>query len=377
LSLAVAPEPERITPRNFHASDLGILAGSIASSLSLVWLVFERLTLLSGAGGFVVCWIGVFLLIYWLVVREVEDPVAAKDKVVAVVITLGALILIIPLVMIVIFVIAKGFRAFTWKFFTETQQSVGPLSPPTSGGALEALVGTLEQVGIAILISVPLALATAVFLNEVGGKGRRAVRMFVDAMSGVPSIVAGLFIYAVLVIGLGWGFSGFAGALALSILMLPTVTRTSEEVLRLVPDGLREAGLALGSQEWRVTWSVVLPTARSGLITAVILGVARAIGETAPLLFTAFGNIALNWNAFHGAQDSMSLFVWTYIRYPQVAEQTRAWTAAMILMFLVLILFVIARLVGRGSLASRRALTAAVVPPPLDPGEIDDEESAA
>jgi phosphate transport system permease protein len=205
LSLAVAPEPERITPRNFHASDLGILAGSIASSLSLVWLVFERLTLLSGAGGFVVCWIGVFLLIYWLVVREVEDPVAAKDKVVAVVITLGALILIIPLVMIVIFVIAKGFRAFTWKFFTETQQSVGPLSPPTSGGALEALVGTLEQVGIAILISVPLALATAVFLNEVGGKGRRAVRMFVDAMSGVPSIVAGLFIYAVLVIGLGWG----------------------------------------------------------------------------------------------------------------------------------------------------------------------------
>jgi phosphate transport system permease protein len=215
-----------------------------------------------------------------------------------------------------------------------------------------------------------------VFLNEIGGKGRRAVRMFVDAMSGVPSIVAGLFIYAVLVVGLGWGFSGFAGALALSILMLPTVTRTSEEVLRLVPDGLREAGLALGSQEWRVTWNVVLPTARSGLITAVILGVARAIGETAPLLFTAFGNTALNWNVFHGAQDSMSLFVYTLIRFPQAAEQQRAWTGAMILMFIVLVLFVIARIVGRGTLSSRRALTAAVVPTPLDPDD-DQEQSAA
>jgi phosphate transport system permease protein len=365
----MAPEQPRIRPRNFHLSDLGIIAGAAASSLSLVWLVFERLTLLSGSGGFLVCWLLGFLTIYWLVVREVEDRVAAVDKLWTVVITIGALFLIIPLVSIVVFIIAKGIKAFTFTFFVQTQQFVAPTSGAKAGGALHSIVGTLEQVGIAILISVPLALATAVFLNEIGGKGRRLVRMLVDAMSGVPSIVAGLFIYAVVIIGLGWGFSGFAASLALSILMLPTVTRTSEEVLRLVPGGLREAGLALGSQEWRVTWSVVLPTARSGLITAVILGVARAIGETAPLLFTAFGNTVMNANAFHGAQDSLSLFAYTLIRFPQVAEQQRAWTGAMVLMFIVLVLFVVARIVGRQGGVARKALRAAAVPTPYEPTE--------
>ncbi len=363
------PEPPRIRPRNFHRSDVWIIAGAAASSLSLVWLVFERLTLLSGSGGFLVCWVLGFLTIYWLVVREVEDRVAAKDKLWSVVITMGAFFLIVPLVMIVVFIIAKGIKAFTFTFFVQTQQFVAPTSGAKAGGALHSIVGTLEQVAIAILISVPLALATAVYLNEIGGRGRRPVRMFVDAMSGVPSIVAGLFIYAVVVIGLGWGFSGFAAALALSILMLPTVTRTAEEVLRLVPGGLREAGLALGSQEWRVTWSVVLPTARSGLITAVILGVARAIGETAPLLFTAFGNTVLNANPFHGAQDSLSLFAYTLIRFPQVAEQQRAWTGAMVLMFIVLVLFVVARIVGRKGGVGRKALRAAVVPTPYEPTE--------
>ena len=129
---------------------------------------------------------------------------------------------------------------------------------------------------------------TAVYLNEVGGRMRRPVRIFVDTMSGVPSIVAGLFIFTVLVEG--HGFSGFSAALALSILMLPTVTRTAEVVLRLVPDGLREASLALGSPQWRTVWGVVMPSARSGLITAAILGVARVVGETAPLIMTAFGS---------------------------------------------------------------------------------------
>ena len=192
-------------------------------------------------------WVVAFLVVYWLVVREVEDTVAARDKLSSVIITLGAIALIVPLVSIIVFIVCEGPRR---PLGDVLHADPGVRRPQVGGegrrGALHSIVGTLEQVGIAVIISVPLALATAVFLNEIGGKGRRPVRMLVDAMSGVPSIVAGLFIFAVWVVGLHQGFSGFAGALALSILMLPTVTRTSEEVLRLVPDGLREAGLALG-----------------------------------------------------------------------------------------------------------------------------------
>jgi phosphate transport system permease protein len=197
-----------------------------------------------------------------------------------------------------------------------------------------------------VVLSVPIGLLCAVFMNEIGGPLKRPVRLFVDAMSGVPSIVAGLFIYAVWVVGLHKGFSGLAAALALSILMLPTVTRTSEEVLRLVPDGLREASLAMGVSEWRTVWGVVLPTARGGLITAVILGVARAVGETAPLIMTSFGASLLNWNPLHGAQSSLPLFVYEQIRSPRPAQIQRAWTGALVLIALVLGLFSLARYLG-------------------------------
>jgi phosphate transport system permease protein len=205
-----------------------------------------------------------------------------------------------------------------------------------------------------VIISVPLAILCAVFLNEIGGPLKRPIRLFVDAMSGVPSIVAGLFIYAV--VAIRFGFSGLAAALALSILMLPTVTRTSEEVLRLVPDGLREGSLALGASEWRTVWGVVLPTARSGLITAVILGVARAVGETAPLILTSFGASVMNLNALHGPQDALPLYVWRYIQAPQgSALYLRALSAALVLIVLVLGLFTLARVLGsRASFETRQ-----------------------
>jgi len=183
------------------------------------------------------------------------------------------------------------------------------------------------------------------------------VRTIVNAMSGVPSIVAGLFIYAVWILQFHHTFSGFAASLALSILMLPTVTRTSEEVLRLVPDGLREASLALGAPEWRTTWSVVLPTARSGLITAVILGVARAVGETAPLIMTAFGSNSLNADAFSNPQQSLPLFVWQQYQLggglSGAGPLYRAWTGALVLIGLVLLLFSLARLVARSRSIAR------------------------
>jgi phosphate transport system permease protein len=284
------------------------------------------------------------VLVFWICERELEGPLVAADKTVAVVIGAIAVGLLVPLVAIILFVTLKGIHFVTAHFFTDTLVSVVPPSPPTDGGAYHAIVGSLEQVGLAVLICVPIGIATAVYMNEVGGRLTTAVRTFVNAMSGVPSIVAGLFIYAVWILQMGHTFSGFAAALALSILMLPTVTRTSEEVLRLVPSGLREASLALGAPEWRTVWTVVLPTARNGLVTAMILGVARAVGETAPLIMTSFGSQAINKNAFSEPQQSLPLFVWQQYQLQTPGALARCWAGALVLITMVLVLFTIARL---------------------------------
>ncbi len=354
--IVFAPRPANDRPRRpskMRMADAGVLLGAIAASLALVWLPYVKLAPFSGAIGFVLCWFVAFVLIYWIAERELEGPLIAADKTVAVVIGSVAIGLLIPLVSIVGYVFLKGIHALTVHFFTNTMISAGPQSPATAGGGEHAIVGTLEQVGIAMLLSVPIGLATAVYMNEVGGRPVRWVRMFVNAMSGVPSIVCGLFIYAVWIIYLGNHFSGFSASLAISILMLPTVTRTAEEVLRLVPDGLREASLALGSPEWRTTWSVVLPTARSGLITAVILGVARAVGETAPLIMTSFGSNAMNSDPFNSPQQSLPLFVWQQYHLQLPAPLARAWTAGLVLIVVVLVLFTLARIIGRGGAIAR------------------------
>ncbi len=345
-----------IRPRSFHRSDALLLAAAAVASFALVWLIYTRLTPLSGAVGFVILWFGAFLGMYWLAVRELEGPLIAKDRLMAVIIAAGSGAMLVPLVLIIVFVLAKGLGTITPHFFTSTAEFCGQLDPATCGGVSHAIVGTLEEVGAAVIIAVPLAILCAVFLNEVGGRMKRPVRLFVDAMSGVPSIVAGLFIYALWVVGLHRGFSGIGAALALSILMLPTVTRTSEEVLRLVPDGLREGALALGASEWRTVWGVVLPTARSGLITAVILGVARSVGETAPLILTSFGNSVFNGNLFHGPQEALPHYVYQYVTYnPGTGPYQRAWSAAVVLIVLVLGLFTLARVLGaRTSIEGRQ-----------------------
>lgn len=239
----------------------------------------------------------------------------------------------------------QGYHSLRPQFFTQDQKFVGALSDSTEGGGA-TIIGTLQQVGLASLISVPLGITTAVYLNEVNGRLAKPLRIIIDAMSAVPSIVAGLFIYAAWILALGNQQNGLAGSLALAVLFLPTVTRTSEVVLRLVPGGLREASLALGGTEWRTTSRVVLPTARSGLVTAVILGVARVIGETAPLILTVGGAFVMNANPFSGKQDSLPYFVFRLIRFPQEAQVQRAWTGAFVLVILVLVLFIIARAIG-------------------------------
>jgi phosphate transport system permease protein len=186
-----------------------------------------------------------------------------------------------------------------------------------------------------------------VFLNEVGGRFTSTVRTVVTAMSGLPSIMAGVFIYSIWIVSFGFHFSGLAGSMAIAIMLLPTITRTTEEVLKVVSGGLREAALALGAPEWRTVWSVVLPTARTGIITAVVLGVARAVGETAPLLFTIFGNNFINANPFQGPQSSLTLFLYQKIRSPNAAQVSLAYSSALVLVMIVLVLFTLTRILGR------------------------------
>jgi phosphate transport system permease protein len=341
------PVPEeRLRLRPHGRADWPAMGGAAASAFCLVWLIYERLTPLSGGLGFWLSWYAAFLAIYALTARDRFGRVQARDKLATVVVTSVGIGLVVALAFIVGYTTYRGVQALRFHFFLETQRQTGPLDKATAGGAAHAIVGTLEQVGLAMAMSVPLGVATAVFLNEVGGRLARPLRLVVDAMSAIPSIVAGLFIFAVVILGLGRSFSGFNASLALAVLMLPTVTRTSEVVLRLVPGGLREGALALGSSEWRMARLVILPTARTGLITAVILGVARAVGETAPLLLTAGGTASMQWNPFAGPQEALPLFIYRQIRSSSDSYVTRGWTAAFVLLAIVLILFVLARTIG-------------------------------
>ncbi|MFM8847461.1 MAG: phosphate ABC transporter permease PstA [Actinomycetota bacterium] len=337
---------ERIRIKAVESVDVTIMIGSAIAAFALAQLVYETILPVSGALGFVVSWYALFLVVSWIAVREVRGSIRAKDHLARVLVWSGASLAIVPLVLIVAYVVGKGYHALRPQFFSEDQRYVGALSDSTEGGGAHAIVGTLQQVGIASLIAVPLGITTAIYLNEVKGRLAKPLRTVVDAMSAVPSIVAGLFIYAAWILALGNQQTGLAGSLALSVLFLPTVTRTSEVVLRLVPGGLREASLALGGTEWRTTSRVVLPTSRSGLVTAVILGVARVIGETAPLILTVGGAFIMNWNPLSGKQDSLPFFVFRLIRFPQEAQIARAWTGALVLMILVLVLFVVARAIG-------------------------------
>ena len=221
-----------------------------------------------------------------------------------------------------------------------------PDGPYNQGGALHAILGTIVLVLLASLISVPIGILTGLYLTEIKGRAERLIRFLVQAMSGVPSIVAGLFIYSVWIVGSSGGFSGVSGAASLSILMLPTVARTAEEVLKLIPPDLREAGVALGGTQWRTVAMVVLPAARSGLITATVLGIARVAGETAPLLLTIFGTTTTNLNPFNGPMAALPLYVFQLLRTGLNVAIDRAWTGALVLLILVTILFALARFVG-------------------------------
>lgn len=255
-------------------------------------------------------------------------------------------LVLLPLASILYTVVSKGITALRVNTFTEDMSQTQPDAAFTDGGALHAIIGTIELVVIAGVICVPIGILTALYLTEVKGRFSKIVRFLVQAMSGVPSIVAGLFVYSVLIVGLKGHYSGIAGAVSLSILMLPTVARTSEEVLKLIPNDLREAGIALGGTQWRTVARIVLPTARSGLMTAVILGVARVAGETAPLLLTILGSTAVHLNPIDAPMSALPLYTFNLMRTGLDIAVSRAWTGALVLLVLVLTLFIFARLLS-------------------------------
>ncbi|HUR06911.1 MAG TPA: phosphate ABC transporter permease PstA [Nonomuraea sp.] len=270
-----------------------------------------------------------------------------KDRVVQGLVYLAFALAVVPLVSVLWLVIKNGLARFDLDFLTHSMRNIG--ARDVGGGAYHAIIGTLEQVLIASLISVPIGLLTAIYLVEYGNGGRlsRAISFFVDVMTGVPSVVAGLFILAFWVLFLGQPFSGFAGALSLSILMMPTVVRSAEEMLRLVPNDLREASYALGVAKWRTIMKVVLPTALTGIITGVMLAVARVAGETAPLLLTVFFTDSINNDPFSGPQMGLPLFVFDQAARPNVTAVDRAWTGALTLILIVMLLNLVARLIAR------------------------------
>ncbi|MFD0856532.1 phosphate ABC transporter permease PstA [Actinomadura adrarensis] len=270
-----------------------------------------------------------------------------KDRAVQGLVYVAFALALIPLVSVLWTVVTNGIGRLDGDFFAFSMNGLSGRDP--GGGAYHAIIGTLQQVAICSLIAVPIAVMTAIYLVEYGGNGRlaRIISFFVDVMTGIPSIVAGLFILALWLLTFGFQYSGFAGSLALTILMIPTVVRSAEEMLKLVPADLREASYALGVPRWRTILRVVLPTAAPGVITGIMLAVARVMGETAPLLLTIFFTKAINMNPFEGPQGSLPTFIWEQAADPNQNSIDRAWTGALVLILIIMLLNLGARLVAR------------------------------
>lgn len=335
------------------------IVGALVSAIATGLLLFGRLTPLSGPFGLIVVTFVIFNVTYAVLVSQSEDRPAVVDKVMAVLMASAGLVAASGLLSVVGFTLWRGREAvFKANLYTQDMSETGPLDPLTVGGISHAIVGTLLIIGVALVLTVPLGLACAVYLNETSSRASGLVRTVVDAMTALPSIVAGLFIFAFWILVLGFQRSSLAASLAVSVMMLPIIIRSADVVLRLVPGNLREASAALGAPIWRTVWFVVLPTARSGLATAVILGVARGVGETAPVLLTSGFTAALNLNLTENPMLSLPLATFEFVRSPQPALVARGFATAAVLMLLVLVLFAGARVLGghpAGHLSKRQA----------------------
>ena len=296
--------------------------------------------------GFFISWTVVAFIAEY---RRAGKP-AAQDSLLTSVSRFAITLAVIPIVSILATVVAKGWRGMHWGLFTQDMTQATVNDPIQNGGMLAAIVGTVIMVGLALIFTLPISILTALYLTEINGKFARPIRFLVQAMSGVPSIVAGLFILSALIYPVTGERTGLMGALALAILMIPTVARTAEEVLLLIPNDLREAGLALGATQWRTVAMVVVPAVKSGLVTAIILGVARVIGETAPILLVSGGGESTNFNPVSGPMGSIPYYVWKSFQLGGTEESSqRTWAGLLVLIIWILILFTIARYISSRS----------------------------
>jgi phosphate transport system permease protein len=299
-------------------------------------------------GLFVVFTVVVFAVGLYVASRVVEGSRKATDRLVGIIVTSAFLLALVPLVSVLYTVISEGLVRFDTEFFTSSMRGV----VGEGGGAYHAIMGTLIITGLASLMSIPVGLLTAVYLVEYG-KGRlaRAITFFVDVMTGIPSIVAGLFAVALFTYIAGPGARlGFAGSVALSVLMIPVVVRATEEMLKIVPNELREAAFALGVPKWRTILKVVIPTSIAGIASGITLAIARVIGETAPLLVAVGLTTALNFNPLDGRMATLPVFAYLSYASPGVPREPyleRAWTAALVLIIIVMVLNLLARFIAR------------------------------
>lgn len=345
-------EPEVIRTRTgSRREDVLPVVGATLASAALTTFLFTTVFPYPGLLGSLVVWGVVFLVALAALVRLDGDAELVKDRVAAAAIYLLGGSLLLALVVVVAFTLWRGREALTHgNFVTEDMSRAGPLDPLTVGGIKHAVAGTLVMMTLSLGFTIPVALVTAVFLSETRGGFTRFVRTIVEAMTALPSVVAGLFVYAVIVTlqaAVGWGAqSGLAASVALGVMMLPIMVRAADVVLRLVAGNLKEAAAALGAPRWRVVWHVVLPTARSGLMTAIILGAARGVGETSPVLLTAGYTTGFNIDPLDGPMVSLPLLTFSLTKSPEPGYVARGFGAAAALMLIVLVLFVVARLVG-------------------------------
>ena len=289
-----------------------------------------------------------YVVMITLISRQIEGTRQATDRFVTAMVTIAFTVAIIPLISLLFTVVTRGAARFDIQFFSESMRNV----VGEGGGAAHAIVGTLLMTGTAAIISIPIGLMTAIYLVEYGrGPLARAITFFVDVMTGIPSIVAGLFAFALFALVFGPGVRmGFAGSIALSVLMIPVVVRSCEEMLRIVPNELREASYALGVPKWLTVLKVVLPTSIAGITTGIMIAIARVIGETAPLLIVAGFTASMNYDMFNDRMQSLPVFVFTSYANQGVDSQAfldRAWAGALTLILIVMVLNLTARLIAR------------------------------
>jgi phosphate transport system permease protein len=347
LAVPAADEP-RVRTSGLNSASTATIIGAATSALGLVWVLYERVLPFTGVLGFWISWYVVFLILYSVMARLQWDRLDARNRLAAVAFASAGVVAFIIVVEQVGYTLLRGSSAVGHvNFWTQSQEAVGPSSPMSVGGVLNSIVGSGEELGLSTLMSVPLGITAALFLSEIGGGLARVTRTIVEAMTALPDLVSGLFIYIVLVLSIGYQQCGFCASVAIAITMMPIVARASEVVLRIVPGTLKEASYALGSSQWRTVWNVVLPTARSGLATAVVLAMARGIGETAPVLLVAGFTKDMNANAFSGPMSSLPLFIYNAVHTfgtPPYVE--RGFGAGFVLVIVVLLLFSLARRLG-------------------------------